>query len=185
MTKIHVDCMIYQNTRDHHIVGSMTRITTDYVAGWCGVDVREKVSFDHYRGRLIIDVEGRKYGVKCLKPDAVKTVIKFLKLDNRMMEEYRIHEYSLAKAEVWQLDMWADPDGGWIENDRIRLGVIEIPKVCDSRKLCHLLRKRLYLPNAKIMPVLISKEFADSGRLEICTKDGKPFLSVEYIQEGE
>lgn len=184
MTKIHVDCMIYQNTRDHHIVGSTTRITTDYVAGWCGVDLREKVSFDHYRGKLMVDVEGRKYCIKCLKPDAVKTVIRFLKSQPHVMERYRVYDYNFGRAEIWQLDMWASPEGGWIENDRIRIGVIDFSVLWDSRKICDLLRKKGYLPPAKLMHVCINKEYIDSGRLEICQRNGKPLLSVEMIGEG-
>ena len=183
MFKYSVGPMIYQNTADHHIVGSTSRTKTSYVSGWCCVDLTERVSFDHYRGKLMVDIEGRKYCVKCRKHDAVRTAVKFLKCSETMIERCRIPDWQLGRAEIWQLDMWASPDGGWTENDRIRVGVIDFSILWDSRKICHLLREKGYLPPARLMKAHVSREYVDMGRLEICDKDGMPVLSVEMIEE--
>lgn len=183
MAEIRIGSILYQSTPDRHIVGTTTRIRTDVVAGWCGVDVTEKVGFDHYRGRLTVDVEGRKYQVKCRKPDAIKTLVGFLKCRDRVMEIRRIHEYHLERAVVWQLDCWASPDGGWVENNRFRLGMIEIPRACDGRKLCSLLRKKNMLPPASLMQVHVSREMISYGQLEIHDRNGIPILLIEFIEE--
>jgi hypothetical protein len=58
-------CMVQPNG---HITGNTERITTSVSAGWCGVDIVERVKFDlNTAGALLIDVEGMKYKLRGIK----------------------------------------------------------------------------------------------------------------------
>lgn len=51
-----------------HVTGNTQRITTDYVAGWCGVDLVEDVTFDfNTAGTLLVVVGERKYKLRGVK----------------------------------------------------------------------------------------------------------------------
>lgn len=53
---------------NNHITGNTQRITTSVVAGWCGFDLVERVTFDlNTAGTLLIDVEGCKYKLRGVK----------------------------------------------------------------------------------------------------------------------
>ena len=60
--------MITNKQPNNHITGSTERITTDVVAGWIGIDLVERVTFDlNTAGTLLIDVEGRKYKLRLVR----------------------------------------------------------------------------------------------------------------------
>ena len=88
-----VGTIISTNNYDGHITGNTKRITTDIVAGWCGVDCVERVSFDYYSKTrtLDIDVEGRLYRLMGIRKDEyLDELIAFLRMEYREMQQYRI-----------------------------------------------------------------------------------------------
>ena len=72
---------------NNHITGNTQRITTNVVAGWCGGDLVERVTFDlNTAGTLTIDVEGCKYKLRGVsKSKLYETLRFFLTLPKQQM----------------------------------------------------------------------------------------------------
>ena len=90
----HADVIVTTTQYNKHITGSTRRITTDVVAGWCGVDIAERVTFDlNTAGTLLIDIEGRKYKLRNVKKsNLIDTLRIFLSLPRKMIEEHAVKD---------------------------------------------------------------------------------------------
>lgn len=86
----HREGMMFTEIKNNHVIGITERITTEVIAGWCGIDFREKVTFDlNTCGTLRIDIEGRKYLVKDIKKRDVKPFMRwFLAKDDDYINHY-------------------------------------------------------------------------------------------------
>ena len=87
-----ISMIIGKAENNKHITGNTQRITTDYVAGWCGVDLVEDVTFDfNTAGTLKVVVGERKYklnGVK--KSELYETLGSFLTQTDKQMAEHLV-----------------------------------------------------------------------------------------------
>jgi hypothetical protein len=75
------------------IEGKTRRITTNVIAGWCGVDFVERVRFVYNTARTLhIYVEERDhYMLKNVRRSSLLNVVSdFLKQDDRAMDNYRV-----------------------------------------------------------------------------------------------
>lgn len=74
------------------ITGSTERITTDVVAGWCGVDLRQPVKFVYNTARTLhIYIEKEHFMLKNVRRSMLhRTVENFLKQSAREMDNYRV-----------------------------------------------------------------------------------------------
>lgn len=77
---------------NNRITGNTQRITTSVVAGWCGVDLVERVTFDrNTAGTLRIDVEGRKYKLTNIKKSDTYAALRcFLCSSQAEMNKYAV-----------------------------------------------------------------------------------------------
>jgi hypothetical protein len=75
------------------IVGGTTRIITDTVAGWCGIDLVQQVSFEiNTMNSLILNIEGNKYRIKHIsRRHYADAVFSALALSDEELEKYRIN----------------------------------------------------------------------------------------------
>ena len=87
-----IGMIISTEERNKHIIGQTERITTDVVAGWCGVDIVERVTFDrNTAGTLTINVEGRKYKLPNIrKADTFAALRCFLQSPQAEMNKYAV-----------------------------------------------------------------------------------------------
>ena len=86
--------MIIGKVEDNkHITGNTQRITTNYVAGWRGVDLVEDVTFDfNTAGTLLIVVGERKYKLKGIKKtELYETLHTFLTQPNKQMAVHLVN----------------------------------------------------------------------------------------------
>ncbi len=84
---VRISMIIGKLESNKHITGNTQRITTDYVAGWCGVDLVEDVTFDYNTaGTLAVTVGERKYKLKGIKKtELYETLAAFLTQSNKQM----------------------------------------------------------------------------------------------------
>ena len=86
-----IDTIISKTLGNGVIEGKTQRITTDIVAGWCGVDFVERVRFVYNTARTLhIYVEEKHYVLKNVRRSLLlKTVADFLKQDARAMDNFK------------------------------------------------------------------------------------------------
>lgn len=86
-----VDTIIATTKANGVVEGTTKRITTDVVAGWCGVDIVSRVRFVYNTARTLhIYVENDHYMLKNVRRSLLlKTVADFLKQDARAMDNFR------------------------------------------------------------------------------------------------
>lgn len=72
-----VGTIIYTEERNKHITGNTQRITTNVIAGWCGIDLVERVTFDlNTAGTLRITIGDRKYKLTNIRKSSLLAVVR-------------------------------------------------------------------------------------------------------------
>lgn len=102
------------------------------------------------------------------------------------------------KFEVYTLDMFPDGDGGWVENERQKIGTIEIQSSEQAfpeailNALCNLTcsdiagREHHVLNTTDRRRIYIEDFYGTGEWWEVGTKKGrKPFLGLQMVKEAD
>ena len=140
--------------------------------------------YNHFTGLLYLPtdnecrdyIDGRTVWLRGRKPDAddLRTL-----LDSGVLAANNV-----LRCEVWQLDCLHDPETGWVENERFRLGEVLLENEEQQvNRLCEVLHAQLDI-SLHARRFRIAEETENSFELQY-RSNGKPFLLITVQHEKE